>query len=176
MYDSIDSGNFVISVFLDFNKAFDTVDHKILLSKLDYYGIRGVSHEWLKSYLSERNQITVIDGITSSYSSISNLVLQGSVLGTFLFLLFINDLPISSSLFKFIIFADDITLSTSFAKENALEFTWTLNNELNNVNNWLTSNLICVNNIIIHFIEARLQYNWHNNKKPDGLVNRLASN
>ena len=50
MYDSIDSGNFVISVFLDFNKAFGTVDHKIVLSKLDFYGIRGVSHEWLKSY------------------------------------------------------------------------------------------------------------------------------
>ena len=51
MSDSIDSGNFVISVFLYFKKAFDTVDHKIVLSKLDFYGIRGVSHEWLKSYL-----------------------------------------------------------------------------------------------------------------------------
>ena len=63
-FDSIYSGNFVLSVFLDFKKAFDTVDHKILLSKFDFYGIRGVSHKWLKSYLSERNQITVIDGIT----------------------------------------------------------------------------------------------------------------
>ena len=65
MYDSIDSGNFVISVFSDFKKAFDTVDQKMLLSKFDFYEIRGVSHEWLTSYLSERNQITVIDGITS---------------------------------------------------------------------------------------------------------------
>ena len=64
MYESIDSGNLVIFGFLDFKKAFDTVDHKIL-SKFDFYRIRGVSHEWLKSYLSERNQITVIDGITS---------------------------------------------------------------------------------------------------------------
>ena len=62
-YDSIDSGNFVISVFLDFKKASDTVDHKIVLSKLDFYGIRRGSHVWLKSYLSERNQIIVIDGI-----------------------------------------------------------------------------------------------------------------
>ena len=105
-HDSIDSGNFV-SVFLDFTKAFDTVDHKILLSKLDIYGSRGVSHEWLKSYLSEINQITVIDGITSSSSSISHGVRQGSVLGPLLFLIFINDLPNSSSLFKFILFADD---------------------------------------------------------------------
>ena len=76
MYDSIDSVSFIISVFLDFKKAFDTVDHKILLSKLDFSGIRGVSHEWHKSYLSERNQITVIDGITSSSSSISHGVPQ----------------------------------------------------------------------------------------------------
>ena len=61
------------------------------------------------------------------------------------FLIFINDMPNSSSLFKFILFADDSTLSTSFAEENALEFTLTLNNELNNVNNWQTSNCICIN-------------------------------
>ena len=109
----------IISVFLDFKKAFDTVDHKILLSKLDFYGIRGVSHEWLKSDLSERNQITVIDGITSSSSSISHGVEQGSVLGPLLFLIFINDMPNWWSLFKFILFADDSTLSSSFAEENA---------------------------------------------------------
>ena len=62
-----------------------------------------------------------------------------------MFLIFIYDLPNSSSLFKFILFADDSTPSTSFAEENALEFTLTLNHELNNVNNWLTSNRICVN-------------------------------
>ena len=56
MYDSTDSGNFVISVFLYFKKAFDKVDHKILLSKSQFYGIRGVSHEWLKSCFIERNQ------------------------------------------------------------------------------------------------------------------------
>ena len=77
---STDSGNLVISVFLDFRKAFDTAGHKILFSILDFYGIRGVSHEWLKSYLSGRNQIIVIDGITSSASSISHGVPQGSVL------------------------------------------------------------------------------------------------
>ena len=111
MYGSKDSGNFAICVILDFKKAFDTVEHKIWLSKFDFYGIRGVSHEWLKSYLSDRNQITVIDGITSSSSSISHVVPQGSVLGPLLFPIFINDRPNSSSLFKFILFADDSTLS-----------------------------------------------------------------
>ena len=87
-----------------------TVDHKILLSKLDFCVIRGASHEWLNSYHSERNQITVIDGIiTSSSSLISHGAPQGSVLCPLLFLIFIYDLPNSSSLFKFILFADDST-------------------------------------------------------------------
>ena len=99
----------------------------------------------LNHILWERNQITVVDGITSSSFSISHGVLQLYWLGPLLFLLFINDLPNSSCLFKFILFADDSTLSTSFAEENALEFTLTLNHELNNVNNWLTSSRICIN-------------------------------
>ena len=106
MYDSIDSGNFVIFVLFDFKKSFDAVDEKKIISKFDFYRIRGVSHVWLKSYLSERNQITVIDGSTSSSSSISHGVPQGSVLGPSLFLVFIYDLLHSPSLFKFILFAD----------------------------------------------------------------------
>ena len=72
MFESIDSGYFVIFAFLTFMKAFNTVDHKISLSKFDFYGIRGVSHEWLQSKLSERNQTTLIDGITTSSSSIKS--------------------------------------------------------------------------------------------------------
>ena len=118
---------------------------KFYCQNLIFYGIREVSHkcEWLKSYIRERNQITVIDDIATSYS-ISHGVSQGSVLCPLLFQIFINDQPNSSSLFKFTLFADDSTLSASFAEENALEFTLTLNNELKNVNNWLTSNRISI--------------------------------
>ena len=94
-------------------------------------------------------------------------VAQGFVLGRLLFLLFINDLPNSSSILKCIIFADDSTLSTSFAEENAMKFTLTLNHELNNVNNWLTFNRICINSenkniIIFSYITTYMIFSYRN--------------
>ena len=87
----LDDGNIDCGVFVDLQKAFDTVDHKILLAKLNHYGIRGVSNDWFKSYLSNRNQYVSINGFDSGRTTINCDVFQESVLGPLLFLLYKND-------------------------------------------------------------------------------------
>ena len=87
----LDDGNIDCGVFVDLQKAFDTVDHQILLAKLNHYGIRGVSNDWFKSYLSNRNQYVSINGFDSGRTTINWDVFQGSVLGPLLFLLYKND-------------------------------------------------------------------------------------
>ena len=77
----LDKNMFVCKIFIDLEKAFDTVNHHILLSKLYHYGIRGTANAWFSSYLSSRNQRVVINGVSSSKSSITCGVPQGSILG-----------------------------------------------------------------------------------------------
>ena len=107
---SIDQKQLTCGIFIDLSKAFDTVNHKILLNKLDHYGIRGNALKLFTSYLSERKQYTVIEKNRSHTSKISCGVPQGSVLGPLLFLLFINDLPNCCPSGKIRIFADDTTV------------------------------------------------------------------
>ena len=114
VYDELDSGNLVISLFLDFRKAFDSINHEILLKKLHHYGIRGLAHKWFSSYLSNRQQFVSINGVCSGQCEVSYGVPQGSILGPILFLLFINDFPKCNPFFKYTLFADDTTLSCSF--------------------------------------------------------------
>ena len=145
LYKTIDSGNLVFSIFLDFKKAFDCVDHEILLAKLFVYGIRGVAHDWFRSYLSERKQYVNINNSKSELTPITHGVPQGSILGPLLFIIFINDLPKSSSLFKYVLFADDSTLSCSIPQSCPNRTASLINNALSNVNDWLNANKICLN-------------------------------
>ena len=97
-------------ILLDFAKAFDTVNHEILLDKLQYYGIRGTALKWFQSYLNDRLQCTEIGNTQSDLKYIKCGVPQGSILGPLLFLLYINDIVLSSDVFKFTLFADDTSL------------------------------------------------------------------
>ena len=98
---SQDMGDIVIAILIDLKKAFDTVDHKILLRKLNAYGIRGNMLKWFESYLSNRTQYVVFDGEKSDTNSIKCGVPQGSILGPLLFILSVNDIcNVSPLLFK----------------------------------------------------------------------------
>ena len=139
----MDAGAFSCGVFIDLKKAFDTVDHSILLHKLDFYGFRGIINVWFRSYLQDRTQITVIDRRSSNKSVVTYGVPQGSVLGPLLFLLYVNDIYSSSNKLNFYMFADDTNILYSHKNLKSLENV--MNFELNNVFQLLTSNKLTLN-------------------------------
>ena len=105
-----DQSLFACGVYLNLKKAFDTVNHNIILSKLHHYGIRGKANDWFKSFLVNRNQYPSINDAKSTSEKVMCGVLQGSVLGSLLFIIFINDLHVSIKNSKVHLFADDTNL------------------------------------------------------------------
>ena len=141
--NALEEGDYVLGLFLDFSKAFDTVNHDILFDKLEIYGIRGTALDWFKSYFDSRKQYVVFDGVESSSRYITCGVPQGSILGPLLFLLYINDLSsVSDKLFS-LLFADDSNMFLSGKDPNSL--IETMNSEMEKVTKWLKVNKLSLN-------------------------------
>ena len=140
---ALDEENYAVSLFLDLSKAFDTVNHSILLSKLDLYGIRNIENQWFRSYLSKRKQKVYVNGVFSDSLAINSGVPQGSILGPLLFLIYINDIVQVTNYFSLRLFADDTSL-TATGKDLDL-LLYQINQELPAIYEWLCSNKLTLN-------------------------------
>ena len=117
---ALDEKKFACGVFIDLEKAFDTVNHEILLSKLNHYGIRGVANKWFSSYLSNRYERVSLNGVSSTRLPVTCGVPQASILGPLLFLIYINDMNTAIQFSTTYHFADDTNLFYSSKSINQL--------------------------------------------------------
>ena len=141
--NNMDNKIFSCGVFVDLEKAFDTVKHSILISKLHHYGIQGKSNDWVRSYLSSRTQRVSVNGATSEVSNVTCGVPQGSILGPLLFIIYINDMH--RALLKSLVyhFADDTNLI--FSHKDPTVIAKVMNSELAILYDWLCANRLSLN-------------------------------
>ena len=177
-----DNKRITATIFMDLSKAFDMLNHRILINKLQYYGIRGTPLQWFISYLSDRTQFVNVNDVCSTPKLIEMGVPQGSILGPLSFLIYMNDISLVSNHFDLILYADDTTLLRSIEysidtnDNNPFEV---INDELHKMSDWLSSNRLSLNvkktkYMLFHthqknidYIRANINLNEHAIKRVD---------
>ncbi len=156
-----------LGIFIDLSKAFDTLDHNILIAKLKYYGFDELALKLMESYLNNRQQYVQIDDVASEYCTVTTGVPQGSVLGPLLFIIYMNDIENVSKIFDFVLYADDTSLNTTLEiviRESSAESLQNrINAEIENVNIWLKVNKLSLN---IQKTKYMI-FHMHNKKIPN---------
>ena len=149
-YEAVERDEIMIGIFIDFSRAFDTISHDILLRKLHFYGIRGKPLDWIQNYLSNQKQFVFYNNSQSDTCEISCGVPQGYILGSLLYLLYVNDIVNVSEKISCILFADDTNIFSS--GKHLPDVVSTMNTELIVINEWIQSNKLSLNIAKINYM------------------------